>query len=84
MNEHEEANYERYMMRMEIGELNKTLENMQKNSSKTIMKLATDICDLQHDLRQLSTSITRLANAIRSSTEIKIVIDEDEWSNESL
>ena len=84
MNEHEEANYERYMMRMEIGELNKTLENMQKNSSKTIMKLATDIDDLRYELKQFSTSITRLANAIRSSTEIKIVMDEDQWFDESL
>lgn len=74
MNEHE-----LFMMRMEIGELNKAIDRILRASDKQIKSLEMTIFDLLEALKDTNRQMSKLGNAIHSAAEVKITIDEDEW-----
>ena len=77
------SNYERYMMRMEIGELNRAIQDMKAESKTAFRTFEENIDALNYELKQTANAITKLANAIRAAAEVKIVLnEEDEWYND--
>ena len=78
-----ESEYEQYMLRMEIGELNRAILKMQAESKRAYKAFEENIDALNYELKQTANAMTKLANAIRASAEIKITLnEEDEWYND--
>lgn len=74
MNEHE-----LFMMRMEIGELNKAIDRILRASDKQMKSLEMTIFDLMEAMKDTNRQMSKLANAIYTAAEVKLTINEDDW-----
>lgn len=72
MNEHE-----MYMMRQEIGELNRTIDRINRKSDKWLEQLTVAIDSLRTDLIDHERGITKLANAIERAFKVVVEVRED-------
>jgi len=72
MNEHE-----MYMMRQEIGELNRTIDRINRKSDKWLEDLTIAIDSLRTDLIEHERGITKLANAIEKTFKVVLEVRED-------
>ena len=72
MNEHE-----MYMMRQEIGELNRTIDRINRKSDKWLEELTVAIDSLRTDLIDHERGITKLANAIERAFKVVVKVGDD-------
>lgn len=72
MNEHE-----MYMMRQEIGELNRTIDRINRKSDKWLEDLTVAIDSLRADLIEHERGLTKLANSIERTFKVVVTVKED-------
>jgi len=72
MNEHE-----LYMIRQEIGELNRTIDRINRKSDKWLQDLTVAIDSLRTDLNDNERGIIKLANAIERAFKVVVEVRED-------
>jgi len=66
-----------YLMRMEIVELNRTIERINRKSESWLEDLTEAIDYLRTDINDNATAITKLANAIERAFKVVVEVRED-------
>lgn len=72
MNEHEI-----FMIRQEIGELNRTIDRINRRSDKWLRELTEAIDSLKTELNDNEKGITKLANAIERAFKVVVKVRDD-------
>jgi len=66
-----------YLMRMEIVELNRTIERINRKSESWLEDLTEAIDYLRTDINDNATAITKLANAIERAFKVVVEVRKD-------
>ena len=74
--------YELYMFRQEIVELNRTIAKINRDGDKWRNRMEETIDALRYELKESVLTISQLTNAIERAVKIKVLLNEDEWYNE--
>ena len=68
---------EMYLMRLEIVELNRTIERINRKSESWLEDLTEAIDYLRTDINDNATAINKLANAIERAFKVVVEVRED-------